>query len=178
MFLPTDEDLDAAITENDNRYNPKDIDVAKEAEIVIKEVEKEVESKSFLSSVIDRVGRFTSITKVAKDMFDDLVLFKDMVSAHLHGHYSLPKSRLVLIVAALIYVVNPIDVIPDTIPILGYVDDIMIFNYIKKMLLKELAEFRSWRINNKDINIHSSKKRAKFDDDNSICKCPCPCSIC
>jgi uncharacterized membrane protein YkvA (DUF1232 family) len=38
-----------------------------------------------------------------------------------------PKAQVILFVLAVLYIVSPIDFIPDTIPILGWFDDITVF---------------------------------------------------
>ena len=47
-----------------------------------------------------------------------------LVRAYSQGNYrDVPESTLVVIIAATIYVVNPLDVIPDALPALGFLDD-------------------------------------------------------
>jgi len=47
-----------------------------------------------------------------------------LIRAYSKGEYrGVPDSTLVVIVAAIIYLINPLDVIPDALPALGFLDD-------------------------------------------------------
>src|ERR1700720_2834793 len=47
-----------------------------------------------------------------------------LIRAYSQGTYrDVPESTLVVIIAAIIYVLNPLDVIPDALPALGFLDD-------------------------------------------------------
>ncbi len=50
------------------------------------------------------------------------------------------------IVAALLYVLSPVDLIPDAIPIIGMVDDALVVAACLKLVKQDLADFEAWRI--------------------------------
>lgn len=78
----------------------------------------------------------------AKDKF--LVLGR-MVKAYTMGHYrEIPWKTLLLITAGIIYFVNPIDLIPDWIPIAGLTDDFGILIWIYTSLKKDIDMFIAW----------------------------------
>ena len=58
--------------------------------------------------------------------------------------YDIGVDTLVLVVAAVLYFVSPIDLIPDPIPLAGYVDDALVIRLVVKLVRGELAEFREW----------------------------------
>ena len=47
--------------------------------------------------------------------------------------------------AALVYVVNPIDIIPDAIPVVGYTDDWYVLSSIASPLRTEMKRYRAIR---------------------------------
>ncbi len=49
----------------------------------------------------------------------------------------MPVQRKALIVAALTYVVSPVDLIPDIIPVLGQMDDLVVLTKALKLLLDD-----------------------------------------
>ncbi len=53
-------------------------------------------------------------------------------------------TPLVLIVGALIYFVTPIDVLPDTLGAIGFVDDVTVISTVVEHVRHELQRFRSW----------------------------------
>ncbi len=61
------------------------------------------------------------------------------------GAYTgLSVHKLVTIVAALLYLISPLDVIPDFIPVVGYVDDAAVIAWVLKSIAEELKDFKSW----------------------------------
>ena len=67
--------------------------------------------------------------------------------AYSRGHYrQIPIDRLIVVVAGLIYVVTPVDLIPDPIPVAGYVDDAAVIAWVIKSLSDELDAFREWEV--------------------------------
>lgn len=81
-----------------------------------------------------------------KNMKDKFLLLIEMVEEVIKGKYQLDISNLIMIIGAIIYVVNPGDIIPDIFLGLGYVDDIMIIEFIFKRLDYEISRYRERKI--------------------------------
>ena len=47
----------------------------------------------------------------------------EMIKAATSGEYPLPAWAIATIIGAIIYVVSPIDAVPDIIPVAGWLDD-------------------------------------------------------
>jgi uncharacterized membrane protein YkvA (DUF1232 family) len=70
-----------------------------------------------------------------------------LVRAHYRGDYrEVPVTTLVVIIAAIIYVVNPFDVIPDWVPGLGLLDDAFVLALAIRRTRETLDEFMIWEI--------------------------------
>ena len=68
-----------------------------------------------------------------------------LIRAYSEGQYpEIPESTLVVIVAAIIYVVNPLDVIPDALPSLGYLDDATVLALALRRSREALDDFMAW----------------------------------
>ena len=52
------------------------------------------------------------------------------------------------IISALIYFVSPFDIIPDSIPGAGYIDDGVVITVCLKMVDSDLQEYKIWREQN------------------------------
>ena len=68
-----------------------------------------------------------------------------LIRAYSEGHYpEVPENTLVVIIAAIIYVVNPLDVIPDALPALGYLDDATVIRLAVRRSRQTLDDFMAW----------------------------------
>jgi uncharacterized membrane protein YkvA (DUF1232 family) len=75
----------------------------------------------------------------------DLQLLVRLLKASVSGAYTgLSVHKLVTIVAAILYLISPLDVIPDFIPVVGYVDDAAVIAWVLKSIADELKDFRMW----------------------------------
>jgi uncharacterized membrane protein YkvA (DUF1232 family) len=68
-----------------------------------------------------------------------------LIRVYSQGHYrDVPESTLVVIIAAIIYVVNPLDVIPDALPVLGFLDDATVLALAVRRARQTLDDFMVW----------------------------------
>ena len=85
------------------------------------------------------LGRFVS----------DLKLLLSIIKDYISGDYrEIPWGSIAAIVAALLYVLSPIDLIPDLIPGVGYVDDAMVVVACLTMVETDLHDYRDWKTKN------------------------------
>jgi uncharacterized membrane protein YkvA (DUF1232 family) len=69
-----------------------------------------------------------------------------LIRAQLVGKYNVPAATLTMAIAALIYFVSPFDLIPDSVPVLGYVDDAAVIAFVMKTNLTAINNFRTWEV--------------------------------
>ena len=68
-----------------------------------------------------------------------------LIRAYYRGDYhNLDESTLVVIIAAIIYVVNPLDVIPDALPAIGFLDDATVLALAVRRTRQTLDDFMTW----------------------------------
>ncbi|MBD0737600.1 YkvA family protein [Streptomyces sp. CBMA29] len=79
-------------------------------------------------------------------LFRRLVATPRLVSAVLHRRYpGLSRAKLLAFtVLAAVYVVSPLDAIPDVIPVLGWTDDSAVVLWFMTGLVRESGRFVSW----------------------------------
>jgi uncharacterized membrane protein YkvA (DUF1232 family) len=68
-----------------------------------------------------------------------------LVRAHHRGEYDqVPDNALLWIVAALNYLIDPFDLIPDKTPFLGFVDDATVIEFVTDKTRPILDDFMTW----------------------------------
>jgi uncharacterized membrane protein YkvA (DUF1232 family) len=68
-----------------------------------------------------------------------------LVRAHHRGEYNgIPDNALLWIVAALSYLIDPFDLIPDATPVLGFVDDATVVEFVADKTRQTLDHFMMW----------------------------------
>ena len=68
-----------------------------------------------------------------------------LIRAYSRSEYrDIADNTFIVIIAAIIYVVNPLDVIPDALPALGYLDDATVLALAVRRSRGALDDFMSW----------------------------------
>jgi len=84
---------------------------------------------------------------------ETLTWFIRLLRAYLNKEYrQVPWRSLIMILAGVIYFVNPMDIVPDFIAGIGYLDDATILALVMRNVQKDVEAFRKWYQNQK----HSS----------------------
>jgi uncharacterized membrane protein YkvA (DUF1232 family) len=112
-------------------------------------------AKAYVDDPLRLRGLFQDAAKVAMslptDSFGDTwPYFQTMlrlIRAYYRGEYhEVTESALVILIAAVIYVVSPLDVIPDAIPAIGFLDDAAVVALATQRTRQELDDFMLWEI--------------------------------
>jgi len=76
---------------------------------------------------------------------EKFLLLGRLLKAHVTGQYRIQSFRIVLILlASIIYLVNPLDLIPDFILGVGLVDDLAVVTWVYQALSTEVNAFKQW----------------------------------
>jgi uncharacterized membrane protein YkvA (DUF1232 family) len=68
-----------------------------------------------------------------------------VLRAYHRGEYrDVPPPNLLTILVAILYFVSPLDVIPDSVPILGQIDDAMVVRLSLESVRADLDTFMAW----------------------------------
>jgi len=57
-------------------------------------------------------------------------------------HFQIDKQTKMVLIIALLYIISPIDLIPDAIPLLGMIDDVLVAGYALRQAAAELERYR------------------------------------
>ncbi|MBD5401203.1 DUF1232 domain-containing protein [bacterium] len=93
-------------------------------------------------------------------MIDDIVCMVSLVDSYVKKEYKdIPVATIISIVAALIYLLSPIDIIPDMIPIIGYLDDVAVLLFILNFGVdKDLEKYRLWQKSNRKLALDNFER--------------------
>lgn len=84
------------------------------------------------SNLDDKMNDFKVLIQMAKDI--------------MNGRYKVNTWNASIIIATIVYVVSPIDAIPDIIPVLGWLDDVTIVGYALGKLTEELNRYKKSQV--------------------------------
>jgi len=77
---------------------------------------------------------------------EDLLLLRALSIAWFTGEYrQISNQALLMVAAALLYFIAPLDAIPDWLVGVGFVDDLAVLAWVMRTWHGELEAFRAWR---------------------------------
>ncbi len=76
--------------------------------------------------------------------WETLQTFLRLLRADMTGRFHTSEGTLALVGAALLYFLNPFDLIPDAVPVFGFLDDAAVIASVAKASLREISAFRNW----------------------------------
>ncbi len=104
------------------------------------------------SKLVERIIKALSFCKrlgnisILKKCFLDVPKLCDMLIDTLNGVYkNTPFSSLVMVAIAIVYAICPTDILCDTIPILGIMDDALILKIVLDTIKNDLQSYSSWK---------------------------------
>lgn len=79
-------------------------------------------------------------------VWNDIKLMLGLVTDYAKGNYKeVPWKVIAAVTGALIYFISPIDVIPDFIPGVGYLDDALVIKLALDLARDDLYAYSSWK---------------------------------
>jgi len=81
--------------------------------------------------------------------FGDIQLLLSMLQDYGYGRYrEIPYWSIAAIAVSLLYVINPFDIIPDWIPIIGELDDAAVVAMCLYLIQNDLIIYKEWKDQN------------------------------
>lgn len=120
---------------------------------IIREVESDSEnvSDTELGEIVNNENRirekasklnFNKFSGLLKQISLALQMIKDYRTK---AYMKIPWKTIALVAAAILYFINPFDIVPDFIPFLGYTDDALAFAAVFKAIQTDLYEYCQWK---------------------------------
>ncbi len=87
----------------------------------------------------------TQWNTLAKDSKEKLMVLSRMAHAFGTGRYrAISVKSIAIIIAGILYFINPLDLIPDFVLVIGLTDDVSVLLWIYASLQKEIDKFLIW----------------------------------
>jgi uncharacterized membrane protein YkvA (DUF1232 family) len=104
------------------------------------------EDKKKTEHLLDEAARKARREKgLVGEFADDLGALLRLLRAWVRGQYRVvPWKTIVLALVAVIYFVDPFDLVPDFVPLVGYVDDAGVIGFVLRSIGKDLKVFQEW----------------------------------
>ncbi|MGI9174855.1 MAG: YkvA family protein [Rhodothermales bacterium] len=98
-----------------------------------------------LSLARDAYAKLAKNEDALEEVKEDLRALTRYARAWAKREYrAVPWRSLLYAVAGLIYFVNPIDLVPDALLGIGFIDDVAVIGFVAGALRKDLNDFRDW----------------------------------
>jgi len=101
--------------------------------------------KGLVTQAREKLESMQGTDKVWKNMINVINTFIRMIKAYINGQYKeIPWKSMLMLVAGIVYFIMPLDLIPDFIPITGFMDDLTIIIWIYRTLKIDIEAFEIW----------------------------------
>lgn len=109
--------------------------------------ERITENKDDLVDILGKVNDMKPDTKGPIDGFFDTIkeLYQLIIDWKDKRYNDVSKTTIVAIILCFLYLVSPVDIIPDGIPVAGLVDDAMVIKITLGQIDADLKRYRSWK---------------------------------
>ncbi len=106
--------------------------------------EKDVENVITKSEEIKK--KFSATGPLARFIEDGQLLIA-VVKDYTSGAYrQIPYGAIASIVFTLIYVLNPFDLVPDMLPVIGQLDDVAVMGACLILVEQDLHKYKGWKL--------------------------------
>lgn len=85
-------------------------------------------------------------SKFLGDQFESFKLLWGLLQDYWKGEYkAVPWKLIAAIGFAVAYLISPLDIIPDYIPVVGFVDDAAVFSLVISSFQAEIDAYKKWK---------------------------------
>lgn len=116
-----------------------------------KEAEKLLNDEKKMNNFLNQLEEKFSVVSGLTEKLKDIPLIVELVRAYVKKEYKeIPIGSIIGLVSALIYFLSPVDLIPDVLPVIGYVDDAVVIALAIRFAYTDLEDFKKWKANQEE----------------------------
>ena len=115
----------------------------KRAEILLHDENK-------LEIFLQKIENKLTIVPIVGNALSYIPVMISMIRSYVRKEYTeIPIGSIISMISALIYFVSPVDIIPDFLPVVGYLDDAAVVAACIKLVKSDIDDYKQWRKINK-----------------------------
>jgi uncharacterized membrane protein YkvA (DUF1232 family) len=104
-------------------------------------------AKKLLEDAVKKAKGYEKNRGPLGEVWSYLTALFRLLKAYSSGKYrDIPWSSMVLVIVAIIYFVSPVDLIPDVIAGIGFLDDAAVIGIVVAQIKADLDNFLAWEI--------------------------------
>ena len=110
------------------------------------EAETLLHDEDKMEAFLQKLEEKLKLVPVAGNQLAMIPVMASMIRSYLKKEYTeVPLGTILAILGALLYFVSPIDLVPDGIPLLGYMDDAAVVALCWKWVSGDVQAYDRWR---------------------------------
>ena len=124
-------------------------DAKKQLEKGYGEAEKILEDKDKMEEFLQKLEKKLQTIPLAGESLSTIPTLIYLIKRDIQKEYTeIPLGTIIAVISALLYWVSPIDILPDAIPGVGYIDDAFVLAACLKLVGNDIEEYKKWRDEN------------------------------
>ncbi len=133
---------------NKLHFNPGNRDTGVSESYASEEVDKidEADVEVVLNSEEDIDKKFSGSNSLSKYVQLGKIMMQMLKDTKKGNYKQVPWFTIATIVMAFLYILNPMDIVPDFIPGIGYIDDIAILTIGVGWIESDLHRYLDWKV--------------------------------
>jgi len=113
----------------------------KTEKVTAKDVDVVLNSEESIKKRSDKLNK-----NIFGKLFNQISLAYEMLKDYKTKRYTeVPWRTIALIIGAVLYFVNPFDIVPDILPVIGFTDDAVAFAAIFRSVQGDLLRYCEWK---------------------------------
>jgi uncharacterized membrane protein YkvA (DUF1232 family) len=130
----------------------KEKEAKKELENGYDTAEEILKDDKRMDRFLQRLEKKLKVIPVAGKTLSMIPTLIELIRSYIKKEYKdIPIGSIIAIISALLYWLTPIDAIPDTLPGIGYVDDVSVLALCLKLVKSDIDDYEKWIKKNKKI---------------------------
>ncbi len=124
-------------------------DGEKELKKGYKRAEKLLKDEDKMETFLYRLENKLNKVPIGGEILSMIPVMISMLRSYIKKEYKdIPIGTVIALISALLYWLAPLDIIPDALPVAGYVDDATVVAACLKLINDDLKEYKEWRKKN------------------------------